>query len=207
MVGYWSFQACLIAENIDIWNSNKSACIWPVYTQCCGAADLESKWKKDIGSLDTPMFYFPHMEYFIYIFVLFFTTFMFFTTLSDHWASQVQQITLHFSKRDNPRQHISLNVVLCLMWNLQQQLWQVSHFTYFTCKELNEDCLGTNYLVKTYFSTQNDAEKYLPYWLYSLSLISIFLLTLQIVSVGGLTQILYKCKSTNITAHSILNDK
>lgn len=27
VVGYWQFQACLIAENIDISKSNKSVCI------------------------------------------------------------------------------------------------------------------------------------------------------------------------------------
>ena len=46
VVGYWQFQTCLIAENIDISKSNKSVCIWPVYAWCCGAADLKSKWKK-----------------------------------------------------------------------------------------------------------------------------------------------------------------
>lgn len=30
-------------------------------------------------------------------------------------------------------------------------LGQVINLSYFNGKELNEDCLGTNYLVKTYF--------------------------------------------------------
>lgn len=146
MVGYWSFQACLRAENIDIWKSNKSVFIWPVYTRCCGAADLKSKWKKDIGSLDAPMFYFfTHGGLYLYLS-------FFFSSLLHICTSPLLAITelipLQFSglqngsKHDNPGKHISLNVALCLMWNPQQQLWQVSHFRLFHLQRIRWRLLG-----------------------------------------------------------------